>query len=77
MIDNERDVDKNTLLPLPSWDGKPKNISDHEFLEIMYYPSMKSFILDPSFNLVNIPIDFCYSRYGIYHFLKRIPPFAL
>jgi len=52
-----REIDENGN-PLKGWNGKPKvNVEDHTWLEIRYYPSYKTFIFDPSFNLCSVELD--------------------
>ena len=43
---------------MPKWNGKPNvKVEDHTWLEIMYKPSYKLFVFDPSFDICSIPVD--------------------
>ena len=59
-----RDLDPLTREPIDSWDGKPRNIDDHTWVEVTYIPTMQTFLVDPSPPMINQHIDLAYSRYG-------------
>lgn len=62
-----RDIDENGK-PLPGWKGKPNTkVEDHTWLEIVYKPSFKVFVMDPSFGICSEPIDNIYTFKGKMH----------
>eukprot|EP00163_Fabomonas_tropica_P008814 TRINITY_DN18572_c0_g1_i1.p1 TRINITY_DN18572_c0_g1~~TRINITY_DN18572_c0_g1_i1.p1 ORF type:complete len:1040 (-),score=190.68 TRINITY_DN18572_c0_g1_i1:19-3138(-) len=62
-----RDLGKDNLEPLESWDRRPRPIDDHTWLEVTMLPSLQSFVCDPSSHELCVPLDHAYSRWGRRH----------
>jgi hypothetical protein len=55
-------------MPLNNWNGKPRvNVEDHTWLEVVYKPSYKIYVFDPSFAIWNRNLDDIYSFSGKMH----------
>lgn len=66
-IKTGRDVDRSGA-PIPGqWNGKPRSIDDHTWLELTFMPSMHSAVCDPSFHEITIPLACAYSCEGRRH----------
>jgi hypothetical protein len=53
---------------LKKWNGKPNTkVEDHTWLEVVFKPSFKVYVFDPSFAICNMPIDQVYTFEGKMH----------
>ena len=67
VVKSRRDVDPETLEPVGAWDGVPRDLEDHTWLEVTMVPSLVSFVCDPSSHQICLPLDLGYSRFGGRH----------
>ncbi|KAJ4463001.1 putative kinesin motor domain protein [Paratrimastix pyriformis] len=66
-IEEGRDLDPATGHPFAGTDGLPRPCDDHTWLEVTLLPSLRTYVVDPSFAPVVLTMDQGYSKWGLRH----------